>query len=62
MKGIIVAVTGANDGIGFETAKGLVGLGATVILACRDEQKCNDAKGKTINFTFSIVNVTSTKY
>lgn len=35
----IVIITGANAGIGAETAKTLAVLGATVILACRDEQR-----------------------
>jgi NAD(P)-dependent dehydrogenase (short-subunit alcohol dehydrogenase family) len=34
--GKTAVVTGANSGIGFETAKGLAGHGARTILACRD--------------------------
>jgi len=34
-------ITGSNSGIGFETAKALAGKGATVIMACRDMQKCS---------------------
>lgn len=36
MTGRIVVITGANSGIGFESAKGLVSLGATVVMVCRD--------------------------
>lgn len=43
MSGKTCIVTGANSGIGLETAAALVGLGATVILACRDETKGADA-------------------
>ncbi len=39
MKGKIVVITGANSGIGKETAKGLAEMGATVIMACRDLEK-----------------------
>ncbi len=37
LKGQVVIVTGSNTGIGKETAKVLAGMGATVILANRDE-------------------------
>ncbi len=39
MTGKVCIVTGANSGIGLETAAGLVQQGATAILACRDEAK-----------------------
>jgi NAD(P)-dependent dehydrogenase (short-subunit alcohol dehydrogenase family) len=39
-------VTGANTGIGFETAKQLAALGATVVLACRDIDRANEAMAR----------------
>lgn len=43
MKGKVVVITGANAGIGKETAVGLASLGATVVLACRNEAKASAA-------------------
>jgi retinol dehydrogenase-14 len=39
MSGATVVVTGANAGVGLETAAGLVDLGARVVLTARDEAK-----------------------
>lgn len=41
--GRVAVVTGANSGIGFEAAHVLATRGATVVLACRDEDKAKDA-------------------
>ncbi|CAF0871224.1 unnamed protein product [Brachionus calyciflorus] len=42
----VAIVTGSNCGIGFETALDLAKRGATVILACRDRKKAEDAVEK----------------
>jgi NAD(P)-dependent dehydrogenase (short-subunit alcohol dehydrogenase family) len=46
MKDKNVIVTGANCGIGYETALELAKRGARVILACRDETKAKQACDK----------------
>ena len=43
LRGKTYIVTGANTGLGFETTSHLVKRGATVILACRSEERANDA-------------------
>lgn len=43
LEGKIFIVTGANTGLGFETTKALVYRGATVIMACRNEDRANKA-------------------
>lgn len=43
LRGKVFIITGANTGLGFETAKIMTIRGATVIMACRDLAKANDA-------------------
>jgi NAD(P)-dependent dehydrogenase (short-subunit alcohol dehydrogenase family) len=43
LTGQVAVVTGANTGIGFETARALAVRDATVVLACRDVGKAEDA-------------------
>jgi len=45
MKEKIALVTGANRGIGLETARQLAQKGALVLLGCRDRQRGEDAAG-----------------
>lgn len=45
-KGKTVIVTGANTGIGYETALALYKAGATVVVACRDKKKAKQAIAK----------------
>jgi len=45
--GRIAIVTGANSGIGYETAHALANKGATVIMACRNQEK-GDAAARQI--------------
>lgn len=51
MEGKICVVTGANSGIGFETAKALAGKGAEVIMICRSEEKGKTAREEIIRTT-----------
>jgi NAD(P)-dependent dehydrogenase (short-subunit alcohol dehydrogenase family) len=47
-RGRVAIVTGANAGLGFETALALAGKGAHVILACRDRGRAETARQKII--------------
>jgi len=44
--GRVAIVTGANTGIGFETAAALAAKNATVVMACRNRQKAEDAMAR----------------
>jgi len=43
MTGMVMIVTGASSGIGFEVAKYLAEGGNDVVMACRDPEKGQDA-------------------
>ncbi|CAB9503387.1 daunorubicin C-13 ketoreductase DnrU [Seminavis robusta] len=49
LTGKTALVTGANSGIGFDLSFSLAQVGASVILACRDPQKCSNAKSKILS-------------
>lgn len=59
MRGKVCVVTGANSGIGKETALALAGMGATVVLVCRSgargTEALNDIKARTGNDAVSLV-------
>ncbi|XP_047989136.1 retinol dehydrogenase 12-like [Leguminivora glycinivorella] len=44
MRGKVIIVTGANSGLGFETAKDLAKRGGRVIMACRNEHRALAAR------------------
>jgi len=44
MEGKVVLITGADSGIGKETAMGLAKMGASLVLVCRDREKGETAK------------------
>ena len=43
LHGKVAVVTGANAGLGFETARALRRKGALVVMACRNEAKARSA-------------------
>ena len=61
IKGSHVLITGGNSGIGKETAKQLVALGAKVVITGRDEEKLNKVAQEigAIPLLFDISDLTS---
>ncbi|CAE7856640.1 RDH13, partial [Symbiodinium sp. KB8] len=43
MSGKVILITGANTGIGRETARTIAGLGGLVVMACRSEERAREA-------------------
>ena len=56
-----IVVTGANSGIGLETCFHLAYLNASLIMACRNEQKALDAKNKILS-KYPSANIEIRKY
>ena len=48
MEGKVIIVTGSNSGIGKETAKSLVGMGATVVMAVRNRERGEVAREEIV--------------
>ncbi|XP_061170054.1 retinol dehydrogenase 11-like [Saccostrea echinata] len=51
LEGKTIVITGANTGIGFETALDLAKRNGRIILACRNAQKGEEAKNKIVQLT-----------
>lgn len=51
LHGKVYIVTGSNQGCGYETTIALVSMGATVVMACRSEEKANKAKQEILEKT-----------
>jgi NAD(P)-dependent dehydrogenase (short-subunit alcohol dehydrogenase family) len=48
LQGKVMVVTGANSGIGYESALAFARKGATVVMACRSLEKGNEARAKIL--------------
>ena len=53
MQGKVVVITGANTGVGLETAVGVAAQGATTVLACRNQAKAAAAASEVIRRTWN---------
>lgn len=49
MEGKTILITGANAGIGKETAREMAKRGARVIMACRNLELANAARGEQVS-------------
>ena len=55
--GRIALVTGANSGLGLETARALAAKGATVVMACRSPRKAEQARQDVIAAGLAVVDL-----
>ena len=53
MQGKVVVITGANTGVGLETAVGVAAQGATTVLACRNQAKAEAAAREVTQRTWN---------
>jgi NAD(P)-dependent dehydrogenase (short-subunit alcohol dehydrogenase family) len=53
MRGKVVVITGANTGVGLETAVGVAAQGATTVLACRNQAKAEAAAHEVTQRTWN---------
>lgn len=51
LSGKCFIITGSNTGIGYETAKSLLKLNGTVVLACRSKDRAQEARSKLLKET-----------
>jgi len=51
LTGKVYIVTGCNTGIGFETARALLDMGGTVVMACRSTGKAAEAQDELLSLT-----------
>ncbi len=48
LTGQVIVITGANSGLGFEASRFLAYKGATIVMACRNRSKAEEAKRKLL--------------
>ena len=60
--GKVALVTGANTGLGYETAKVLAGMGAHTFVTCRSQEKAAAVSTVTSEYLKLLLSVIYTKY